>query len=324
MTILGLHHIGHVVRDMREAVERYGTLGFTLPPAAYPVLPPAPGAPAEPFGVANTHAYFPGNFVELVTLVGGEATGRMPADARPIPLRVPDDRLAGIVAAIRDTTANLISCLGRFEGVHILMLDTDDVGHEAARLSQEGVGHGGVHAVQRPVETAQGTRMEPVRFLEIDGTAPGLVAEGRVGLAENAGSGHGPHPNGATGLLECVLCVADAELSEVEERYTRYLGVPARAEGAARVFDLRDAAVTLVGASALGDLLPGERCPALPGFAAYTLATRDADATERFLRGRGVPLGRTAGGEIFVPSEAALGVAIVFRAGGGRRSVSSA
>lgn len=313
MTVLGLHHIGHVVRDMKEAVERYGTLGFTLPPPAYPVLPPTPGAPAEPFGVANTHAYFPGNFLELVTLVGGEAASPMPVDARPVPLRVPDDRLQGIVAAIRDTTANLAACLDRFEGVHILMLDTDDAGSEAARLTAAGVGHGGVHAVQRPVETAQGTRMEPVRYLEIDGVAAGLVAEGRVGLAENAASEPGPHPNGAVGLVECVLCVADDALPEAEERYTRYLGVPARGEGAARVFDLRDGAVTLVGATALGDLLPGERPSALPGFVACTVATRDVGATERFLRDRGVPLGRTARGEIFVPADAALGVAIAFR-----------
>ncbi|MFE3455195.1 VOC family protein [Nonomuraea sp. NPDC059194] len=313
MTVLGLHHVGHVVRDMSKAVERYGMLGFTLPPAAYPVLPPTPGAPAEPFGVANTHAYFPGNFIELVTLVGGEATGRMPVDARPIPLRVPDDRLPAIVAAIRDTTANMAACLNRFEGMHILMLDTDDVGSDAERLAAEGVGHGGVHAVQRPVETPQGTRMEPVRFLEIDGTAPGSVAEGRVGLAENAASEPGAHPNGAVGLVECVLCVDDAQMPETEARYSRYLGIAARSEGAARVFDLRDAAVTLVGASDLGSLLPGERAPALPGFVAYTVATRDADATERFLRDRGVALGRTAKGEIFVPADAALGVAIVFR-----------
>ncbi|MGW5682929.1 VOC family protein [Nonomuraea sp. NPDC003754] len=313
MTVLGLHHVGHIVRDMRQAVERYGTLGFTLPPAAYPVLPPAPGAPAEPFGVANTHAYFPGDFVELVTLAGSAATGAMPDDARPIPLRVPDDRLPGIVAAIRNTTANLTACLDRFEGVHILMFDTDDVGREAVRLEEQGVEHGGVHAVQRPVETEHGTRMEPVRFLELDGATPGLVAEGRVGLAENGGSDHGPHPNGAVGLVECVLCVADAELPQAEERYARYLGLTARGEGGARVFGLRDADITLVGASALGQLLPGERPAALPGFAAYTVATRDLGATERLLHGRGVPLGRTARGEIFVPAAAALGVAVVFR-----------
>jgi hypothetical protein len=65
------------------------------------------------------------------------------------------------------------------------MFDSPDIEGAAARLEANGVGHGGVHAAQRPVETADGLRMEPVRFLELDGVGPGLVPEGRVGPAAN-------------------------------------------------------------------------------------------------------------------------------------------
>ncbi|GAA3466087.1 VOC family protein [Nonomuraea roseola] len=318
----GLHHVGHVVRDMERALERYRLLGFTLPPAAYPALPGAAGAPAEPFGAGNTHAYFPRDFVELVTVVD-DASGAVPADAHLVPLRVPDDKLPAVMAAVRGTAENLAACLRRFEGTHILMFDSPDVEGAAGRLEAGGVGHGGVHAVQRPVETAEGTWMEPVRYLEIDGDDPamprGRVPEGRVGLAESPSAElvdaqrRVDHPNGAIGLAECVLCVADGGLAEAERRYENYLGRPARGDALTRVFDLGGAKVVLVAASALDRLLPGERAPALPAFVAYGVAVRDLSATERFLRGSGLPLVRSAGGDLFVPAAQALGVAIVFR-----------
>lgn len=334
-----IHHIGHLVHDMSEAIERYRRLGFLLPAPAYPVMPPSPGAAPEPFGVANTHAYFPYDFIELVTVADG---GRLPGDARPIPLSVPDDRLPAIVEAVRATAATLTASLQRFQGVHILMIDSPDLDAATARLDAGGVRHGGLHAVRRPVETAGGTRMEPVRFLEFG--EEGRVPEGRVGLAESPPSqaSRTDHPNGAIGLAGCVLCVADADLAETEKRYAAYLGLAARQDGPARTFDLpatrqdgtartfdlpsaqqdgpartRDlpgAAITLVPATALAGLLPGERPPGVPGFAAYTVTVRDLPAAERMLRGNGVPLGRTASGDPFVPSAEALGVAIILSA----------
>lgn len=45
---------------------------------------------------------------------------------------------------------------------------------------------------------------------------------------------------------------------------------------------------------------------------AYGVAVRDLAATERFLRESGLPVERSAEGDLFVPAAAALGVAIVF------------
>ncbi len=319
--INGLHHVGHVVWDMNEAIERYRLLGFTVPPPAYPVLPAAPGDAAEVVGAANTHVYFPGNFVELVAVLDENGSGRLPPDARPIPLHVPDDKLPGLAAAIRGTVANLTACLRRFQGVHILIFNTPGIDDVAARYEATGIGHGGVHAAQRPVETPAGTRMEHLRFLEIDHPGPehppGRVPEGRVGVAENSRPDDAPepvdHPNGATGLVECVLSVADSALPEVERRYAGYLGRPARQHRSGQVARFQDAGVTLIAASALDGLLPGERPPNLPAFAAYTVTVHDIAHTERLLRDNDVPLRESASGQIFVPADAALGVAIVFR-----------
>ncbi|MGK5552460.1 VOC family protein [Actinomadura kijaniata] len=298
--IEGLHHVGHVVHDMDAAAERYRRLGFAVSPPAYPVLPGE-----GPCGVANAHVYFLRGFVELVAVID---PGRTPSGARPLPLRVPEERLPGLRAAVRATTGSIAAFLRRFQGLHIAIADTPDIDAVAARLTAAGVAHGGVHAVQRPVETAAGTAMEPARYLEVSapGLPPGRVPEGRVGFAENApveGLRGTDHPNGATGLAGCVLCVADRELPGVRERYGAYFGEPR--EGRADV--------TLVAASALGALLPGERPAALPAFVAFTVEVRDITATERLLRAHGVPAARTGAGEVFVPSAAALGAAIVFR-----------
>lgn len=306
--ISGLHHVGHLVHDMEAALERYRRLGFTLPGPAYPAL----GDPPQALGVGNTHAYFSANFIELVTVA--EASGRIPEDAQLIPLHAPEDRLPALTQAIRGTVANLEVGLRRFEGVHILMFEAADIEVAATRLTASGVRHGGVLATRRPVETAGGTRMEPVQFLELD-----PVPEGRVGLAVNSTISDGAeHPNGAVELVECVMCVADAELDEVEGRYERYLGRTAPERGLGmRTFGLGSRArLTLVAGSGLDGLLPGESAPALPGFVAYAVAVRDVAATERLLRDRGISMGRTRTGEIFVPAEAAFGAAIIFRQSG--------
>lgn len=316
--INGLHHVGHIVRDIDQAMERYRQLGFAVPAPAFPVLPAFPGGPAEPFGVANTHVYFPRGFVELVAVIGD--TGRMPDEARPIPLQVPDDKLPGLVAAIRATAANVAFFLQRFQGVHMMIVDTPDIDSIAARLTAGGVSHGGVHAIQRPVETSTGTRMEPARYLEISDRdlPPGRVPEGRIGFAENVrvealeDQRHTDHPNGAIGLVECVLCVADSALPELERRYGTYFGQA----GDGRVARFDRANVTVVAASALADLLPGERPAAMPAFVAYAVSVRDIAATERLLRDNDVPVTRTGPEEMFVSANAALGVAIIFRQDG--------
>ncbi|MGI5488584.1 VOC family protein [Microtetraspora malaysiensis] len=313
--INGLHHVGHIVQDMNQAMERYRRLGFTVESPAYPVLPRVPDGPAEPFGVANAHVYFPRNFIELVAVV--DDTGRMPGEARPIPLQVPADKLPGLRAAIRATAANITSFLQRFQGVHIVIADTPDIDSVAARLTAAGVGHGGVHAVQRPVETCAGTTMEPIRYLEISypDLPAGRVPEGRIGFAENPPAEalkdrrHTDHPNGATGLVECLLCVADPALPELERRYSTYFG-PAR-DGKVARFDRAN--VTVVAASALADLLPGERPAALPALVAYAVSVRDIAATGRLLRDNDVPIRRVSPREMFVPADATLGAAIVFR-----------
>lgn len=314
-----LHHVGHVVRDLEQGLELYRRLGFRLAPPAYPALAPAPGEPPRPIGAANTHAEFRRNFVELATCVSGD---RLPSGATLVPLQVPAAQLASFKALLERAAATLAACLSRFEGLHILALETTDPEAAAGRLRAAGVGHAGVATAQRWVDTEQGPRVERVRFLEVDGpgeVGTGRVPEGRIALAENppaellqAQRGT-DHPNGAVDLVEVVLCVAAADLAATERRYQTYLARAARADGPARVFDLQGAQVTLVADEDLEALYPGERPAALPAFVGYAVAVRDLQATSALLRGRGFPLVSAGARGVFVPAQAALGAAVTFR-----------
>ncbi|MFF6887802.1 VOC family protein [Streptomyces sp. NPDC012421] len=298
-----LHHVGHVVSDMARAMALYRRLGFRVAPPAVPALAPREGAAPEPFGAANTHADLARGFVELVTpLKPGETEG-LPSDTRIVPLQAPPETLPLVMSRIEETSARLAGWRDRFEGLHILMFSSPDIAAAADRLTAAGVGHGGVNTVGRPVETPDGVRTEPIRYLEIDG-AP----EGRVGVVADLDPEFRParrldHPNGAQDLVEAVLCVPEGQLPLVRERYERYLGHPVLPEGP----------VTLLTTAGLADLLPGEVPPALPALVASTVTVPDLARVRGLLAENGLPVRETPRGELFVPAEAALGAALIFR-----------
>ncbi|QYR21371.1 VOC family protein [Paenibacillus sp. sptzw28] len=309
-----IHHVGHVVYEMETALELYRKLGFVCQPPAYPMMAGQEGETPKPFGAANAHIAFVDNFIEIVTVV--REGGRIPDDAHFVSLSAPPTALSRIIASINRTVVTISRCLARFEGMHILVFSSSDAVSSAARLDQEGVGHGGVLTVQRPVETSSGTQLVPVRLLEIDDEH---VIEGRLAFAENPPLDalqtqiKTDHPNGATELVEAILCTGDGEFDPCVARYRLYLGVEARTEGEARVFDLGGGRITIIPDSRLTDLLPGEALPSLPGFAGYTVKVRDLHATRRHLEAHGFPMIETARGDVVVPGASLLGTAIIFR-----------
>lgn len=303
-----IHHVGHVVRDMEQARNLYRKLGFLCPAPAYPTLSRNAGEPAKPFGAANMHASFARNFVEIMAMVTKES--HLPDDAHPISLQVPPEALPRLVESIEQTITKISASLARFEGLHILVFQTEDADETARRFDQAGVGHSGVNRVQQPHQ------LVPMGVVEIDRED---VPEGRLAVAEAPVSEllEDPsllqHPNGAVDLVESILCVPDSEIEAYVERYQRYLGRVARRNGAARVFDLEQSCVRLTSASRLGEILPGETAPALPAFVAYAVAVRDPGSTCRWLENNGLAVNAEPSGGIFVPAKAALGTAVIFR-----------
>lgn len=308
-----LHHVGIVVNDLEEALALYRRLGFTLPPPAYPMMPPREGALPAPFGAANTRATLRRNFIELVTVVTD--ISETPSGASLVPIRVPADALPHVRAAIEDTVAVLRSRLARFQGMHILVFEAPDVDNVADRLHANGVVYSDAQTVQLEIDTAAGRLTVPVRYMEIDGEG---VPEGRLAVAEPPlpdvlRTRRMDHPNGALALVEVMLCVEGADVANVTRRYETYTGRSAGRNGPTRVVDLDGATVTIVPDSDLEDVLPGERAPTLPAFVAYAVEVRDINATRRYLQRNGFPVNALLSGDVFVPAAAALGAAAIFR-----------
>ncbi|MBV2364196.1 VOC family protein [Streptomonospora nanhaiensis] len=331
--ITGLHHVGHVVRDIAAATAVYRRLGFALPPAAFPALPADDGGPPRALGAGNTRAVFARGFVELATVLGpGDTAGE---GVHLHPLAVPPEARARLTESAGRTTERLRAALGRFEGLHILAFHTPDADAAAARLTAEGIGHSGVHRLRRPAASGEGGRPVEVGYLELD-DAPGRTPEGRLAVAEAAPTGTaegaergegaaGPaHPNGAVALVESVLCVPDGELHRYADRYAAYLGRTARGEGGVRAFDLGASRLVLATPAGLDSIVPGHRRGgAPPFFAAYGVEVGDLGAATAHLRRNAVPFREARGGaEVHVPAAFALGAAVVLRqeaasAGGG-------
>jgi catechol 2,3-dioxygenase-like lactoylglutathione lyase family enzyme len=315
-TVSHLHHVGYVVRNIESAIALYRRMGFVVPPPSFPALAPRPGEPVRAFGAGNTHVSLRNSFVELVTVIDDQQGGRVDADATLVPLQAPPEVLKRLTDDITQTARRISHALDRFEGLHILVFGTPDADTTVARLEAEGVVHGPVTRVQRPVGTGATAQQISIGFVEID-SEPGLSPEGRLALAEDGPVNSTPlaardHSNGAVELVESVLCVPDDELSQYERRYSRYLQRPARTEGSLRIFDLDDSTVMIVPDSALGSVLPAEVPPDLPAFVAYGLAVRDLSTTRDVLERSEFPVRTSPLGGIFVPASAALGAAIIF------------
>lgn len=309
-----IHHVGHVVKDMGVALELYRKLGFVCLIPAYPMMAEKEGEEPKPLGMANTHISFLHNFIEIASVVKDE--GQIPGNANLVPIQVPPAVLPRVLENIKRTIDNVSRCLARYEGTHILCFYTPDVEATADRFVKCNIGHSGVNAVQRPIETTAGVQVIPIKVLEIDGED---VPEGRLAIADIPpleilqAQVHLDHPNGAIELVEVILCVADQEIDNFIARYQRYLGRNARGDGVMRFIDLEGARITIVPESWLANILPGEVAPALPGFVGYVVKVRNISATRKYVEGNGLPVMETTVGDIFVPSSAGLGTVIVFR-----------
>lgn len=315
-----IHHVGLIVRDMQAALATYRRLGFHLAPPAYPMLPREDGPPI-PFGAANTHADLERNFVELATCV--DADSPVPADAQRVPLKFPPEVRPRVTAAITHAIETMRLRLSRYEGLHRIVFHARDVQAVAERWSSLGIGHSGVNVTQREVPSPTEPRMEVIRTIELSGDDPGAAQqtpEAMVAVAQNLptpGERSGQHPNGAIGVVDCLLCAAADQLDDIQARYETILGRPARCEALTRVFPLGSGRLSLVAAPHLDSVLPGEQPPALPSLVAFAVAVRDLAATQTWLHAQDFPVVACPAGGVFVPGSAAPGVAIVFRQAAG-------
>ena len=268
---LVLDHIAHWVPDRAAAEAELRRLGFAPTPFSEQFTRAAPDAPPVSVGTGNHCAMLELGYLEFLAPIGDTPNA-----------------------------ASLRAGIGRYTGVHLIAFGTVEPGRDHARLEREGFGPLPAVALERGIDTADGTAT--ARFAVVR-TPAGAMPEGRVQFVEQ----RTPEflwqkrwldqPNSAFALTRVHLCVADP--AEAAARFARYAGLAAVSiDGAPGIAtsrgDLvfRDAAATKA--------LFGVEAPCLPWIAGCTLACRDLS--------RAPPGRETAQGRVVVPSPALGGV----------------
>lgn len=252
-----LDHVAHWVPGIDAATERMQQLGFTLTPYSSQRLPPKPGEAPAPAGTGNRCIMLRRGYIEVLTVEKGAET--------------PNAR-------------SLREGMARYVGLHIVCFGASDPEAVMARLTKEGFDPPPAVALSRTIGTMDG---EGLARFSVVRAAPGKMPEGRIQYCIH----HTPellwqdrwidHPNGAEGLEEVTIQVAD--VAEARARYRRFLG---------RKDHPLDAGFTtfLLDRSMITLAKPPAHAPAptLPFVAGYRVRVKDLSATKALLARNGV------------------------------------
>lgn len=135
--IRGIHHLGLAVRDHDASFATYEKLGFTLTALSIHRWANRPGDEMVLSGTGNRCAVLSGgNYLEITAEVGTPPLG------------------VGITPRARR--------VARYDGLHIIAFDAEDLASVEQRLRSAGFSTPGVVTLERDVDTPEGTRT--VRF----------------------------------------------------------------------------------------------------------------------------------------------------------------
>ncbi|OXM56079.1 hypothetical protein CFP71_14695 [Amycolatopsis thailandensis] len=135
--------------------------------------------------------------------------------------------------------------------------------------------------------------VETVRYPEIDGVRPDAETEGRVGVVADLELRIQAHGWPAARTAPSVSPTSRSAQPTANWTPSRHdmsvtsVGHPRRTTHPG--FDLGGPTLTLVPASSLTALFPGERAPALPALVACTVGVQDLDSTKNLLRNKEIP-----------------------------------
>jgi hypothetical protein len=292
------HHLGIISREMAGAVRQYERLGFVLTPLSFPKIPLRAGAPPEPLGVANRHAIFEDNYLEILAVVDAERWASIPADQRG--------------------AFDIDKPLARYEGLHVMHFNAPDLEAVRTRLEQTGCHPSAIRPFERMVETPDGARLMRARSLSFPAAAnpeallqiaqhdtPELVLQPRFMR----------HPNGARSISEAIVCVNDPQA--VAAKYAAYTAHRVRQDDGVTIVDLDTARIVVLDPAHVEMVLPDHAPPAVPCLAGFTV-TADLDVAAGALDQRGVRMQRH-GGRILVHARDACGSAVLFERVGAQR-----
>lgn len=272
-----LDHVGHFVRDFKAAGDALVRSGFAPTPVSVQVNPDGKGG-EQPTGTGNICAMLTRGYVECLFKTADTPLGQ-----------------------------ELDKAIERYSGVHLVAFAVKDAEGAHARLAGEGFRMRPLVSMQRPVTTETGPDVAAFTVVRVE---RGEMAEGRVQMLRHR-TEHTvwqprwlQHPNGALGLLDVVIEVAD--LDEAAGRYARFVGRPALRNAYGYAVKLDRGLVQLVSRDVMRRLLrDGPEMPA-PFMGLYAIRVRSLDGLERTLGQNGLAFSRV-GRAAFAPFPEALG-----------------
>jgi catechol 2,3-dioxygenase-like lactoylglutathione lyase family enzyme len=276
---LFLDHVAVVIPDLARAGKTYERLGFRLTSESSHKGPLKPGGPLEPFGSGNHCAMFRDGYVELLGITD--------------PKRY---------------TGEVTPQLERYAGLHLVALGCRDARQAARDLGERLGAELGVRELGRDVPQVEGgTKPAVFRIVSLPA---GSFTEAKLFLIEHATPealwqpALLEQPNGVTGLVGAVLCVASP--TETRQKLSRILG----REDASGRFTLARGAIEVINRQEFS----ARYCAApraVPMVAAARFTTGDLAVTARYLHAQGIPM-QEGNGRIWVGPEAAEGAILEF------------
>lgn len=276
-------HVAHFVPDSDAAARALEAYGFTVTPFSAQSHKPDPGAPLVPAGTGNRCVMLRRGYLEFLTPTG-------------------DTAVAG----------QLRAAIARYTGVHLVALGTADAAVDRMRLAAAGFEPLEPLTLERPIGTPDGE--QTARFAVLR-TPHGTMAEGRIQFVEQ----RTPellwqrrwldHPNRAFALAGVFICVADP--AEAAERYARYTGLAARAEGPVRRLATARGELILLTPAACREVL-GSEPPAMPSIVGYAIESADQIYARSHLEMQDIVTRDAGRGRFAVTAPAAIGGVMVF------------
>jgi Glyoxalase-like domain len=246
-----LDHVAHFVRDAEAAQRALIRCGFAPAPISIQVNPDPAGG-TRPTGTGNVTAMFERGYAEVL-------------------FKTADTPLAREFDAMLEQHA----------GLHLAAFAVADAEAAHRRLAGSGFAVRDLVHMSRPVDTEAGAATAAFTIARVE---PGVMPEGRIQmLAHHTEQAVWQkrwlgHPNGAVGLIDVVIAVADVD--EAAARFARFTGRKARPTSGGAVLQLDRGGVYLVTYDRITERIPEVPVTRLPFMIGYALRVRSLATAE--------------------------------------------
>ena len=246
-----LDHVGHFVRDADAASRALERCGFAPTPISIQINSGSAGG-AQPTGIGNVTAMFSRGYLEVLFKTSDTALSR-----------------------------EFDAALDRHAGLHLAAFVVAGAEKAHRRLAASGFRMRELVHMQRPVDTLAGAGTASFTIARVE---PGVMPEGRIQMLTH----HTEqavwqerwlkHPNGATGLIDVVIAVADVE--EAAQRFARFTGRAATPTPGGALIRLDRGGVYLVTHDRATEKLPEVPITTLPFIVGYAIGVQSLAAAE--------------------------------------------